>query len=119
MSAEFKNICPVCANDAGNEVRYKEQANIVERTVKCSRCKTVWVERYVPSGSRNIVFWGEPQEDNPKSIPEAVEEMLRWAHQDAFVRFDEPPRLSCDEILDELDRHARDILTCSKKDSPA
>lgn len=40
-------------------------------------------------------------------------ELRRWAHEDAFIRGDEPPRIACDEILatidalcDEIDGHA-------------
>lgn len=32
-----------------------------------------------------------------------TERLRRWAHEDAFIRGDEPPHISCDEILKTLD----------------
>lgn len=34
---------------------------------------------------------------------DATLELRRWAHEDAFVRGDEPPHISCDEILATID----------------
>lgn len=43
-------------------------------------------------------------------------EIRRWAHEDAFVRGDDCPRLTCDEILETLDRLCDEIDGTTKQE---
>lgn len=112
MSHEFKNVCPVCANEVQAKATYNEYGHKIERRLRCPECGTIWLELFVPA-NQHIVQYGNPKPKEPETVTEAVEQMLAWAYNDAFVRFDEPPRLTCDEILTDLNSFAKTIIAAS------
>lgn len=113
MSDEM-DLCPVCGSLVGEEhAGYERKGDLrVTRVVKCPKCHTKWKEEYVPA-NRTILRYGacDGQEGGERELlMDVVQDLVKWARHDAFVRGDECPRLSCDEINESVLGFAQRLL---------
>ena len=73
--------------------------------------------RYI-TDAKNIISCGEipdTEDYSNDTVETVVDEMLYWAKQEAFIRFDEYPRITCDAINETIEKFARRILLANSK----
>jgi hypothetical protein len=97
-----ETICPVCGSGKVQQTQTDRFDESDRHTMRCLECKSVWTVMVRPYETRVIMRGDVPKPKNPDAR-ETIHDFWLWAHRDAFVRGDEYPHVTCDEILEVID----------------
>lgn len=100
--------CPVCGSTTTETIRVDQFDESDRYTIGCQTCKSKWTTEVRPYQTKIIIRGDVPKPENP-DLSQQLQEFWLWAHKDAFIRDDEYPHISCDEILETIDHFTQQM----------